>query len=395
MKYNFFKSIQLFCQSSGNYKAFNKLDSSFRNIVFYSESGQDWHHFEKIIKKLLSMSRKVCYLTSDPADPGLSLNNDLYKAFFIKDGFWQITLFQFLKADCLVLTMIDLDIFQLKRSINPVHYVYLFHAMGSTHMVDFENSYDRYDSVLCVGPHQIEEIRKREQLKNLPTKNLIKHGYCRVEELMEEARRNQRTPKEPYTVLLAPTWGDNSTVNICGKKLVGILLDAGLKVIFRPHYQTVKLTPHIVNEIIDQYSKNPLFSFVNKMGDKESLYNSDLLICDWSSTSIEYALGLEKPVLYIDVPKRIRNPKYEELGIEPMEISIRNKAGRVLGLSELEKAPEIIRQLLAEPQAFKEKITKLRSEMVFNLGNSVTVAAEEIIKIADTVKNSHLSDNAD
>ncbi|MDO5577381.1 MAG: CDP-glycerol glycerophosphotransferase family protein, partial [Fibrobacter sp.] len=351
----------------------------------YSESGQDWHHFEKIVKKLLSMSRKVCYLTSDPADPGLSLNNDLYKAFFIKDGFWQITLFQFLKADCLVLTMIDLDIFQLKRSINPVHYIYLFHAMGSTHMVDFENSYDRYDSVLCVGPHQIEEIRKREQLKNLPAKNLIKHGYCRVEELMEEAKNYQRTPKEPYTVLLAPTWGDNSTVNICGKKLVGILLDAGLKVIFRPHYQTVKLTPHIVNEILDKYSGNPLFSFVNKMGDTSSLYNSDLLICDWSSTSIEYALGLEKPVLYIDVPKRIRNPKYEELGIEPMEISIRNKAGKVLGLSELEKAPEMIRQLLAEPQAFKEKITKLRSEMVFNLGNSVAVAANEIIKIADTV----------
>jgi YidC/Oxa1 family membrane protein insertase len=37
-----------------------------------------------------------------------------------------------------------------------------------------------------VGPHQIVEIRKREQIKNLPSKNLVEHGYARIEALMEE-----------------------------------------------------------------------------------------------------------------------------------------------------------------------------------------------------------------
>ena len=337
------------------------------------------------------MSKKVCYITSDRKDPGLTLKNPLYNSFFIKEGFWQIYLFQFLKADCLVLTMIDLNVFQLKRSINPVHYVYLFHAMGSTHMVDFENSYDHYDTILCVGPHQISEIRKREQLKNLPSKNLVDHGYARIEELMEIAAKNRKTPLKPYTVLLAPTWGENSILNICGDKLIGILLNAGFKVILRPHYQTCKLTPEIVNALIIKYGKHELFEYVKAMGDTQSLFTSDILICDWSSTSIEYALGLEKPVLYIDVPRRVRNKNYQELGIEPMEVSIRDQVGKVLAPDNLDKAPEMIDSLLSDPAQFREQIITLRNQLVFNLGKSVEVGAMEIAKIAENVSNKRRS----
>ena len=61
--------------------------------------------------------------------------------------------------------MLDLNNFELKRSINPVHYVYLFHTLGSTHMVDHDNSYDHYDTILCAGPHQKKEIQIREKTK--------------------------------------------------------------------------------------------------------------------------------------------------------------------------------------------------------------------------------------
>lgn len=386
MKQNLLVSLKLFYRSYQNYKAFNRLTPDERNIVVYSESGQDWHHFQKIIDQILIKSKPVCYISSDPSDPGLHLKHSLFKSFYIKPGFWQITLFQFLKADCLLLTMIDLNIFQLKRSINPVHYIYLFHAMGSTHMVDFENSYDHYDTILCVGPHQINEIRKREQLKGLPAKNLVQHGYGRVEDLFTEAASRSKPPQKPYSILLAPTWGENSILNICGKKLVGVLLNAGFKVTLRPHYQTLKLTPEIIDEILRLYDNSPLFKYVNRMGDKDSLFDSDLLICDWSSTSIEYALGLEKPVLYIDVPRRVRNPAYQKLELEPMEVTIRNEVGFVLKPDELEKAPLVIKNLLSDPERFREKIAQLRKKILFNFGTSVQTGAQEIIKIADIQK---------
>ncbi len=383
-------SFNLFLKSFQNYRAFNRLTPDQRNIVVYSESGQDWHHFQKIIEELLSNSRAVCYISSDPLDPGLSKKHFLFKSFYIKPGFWQILLFQFLKADCLLLTMIDLNIFQLKRSINPVHYIYLFHAMGSTHMVDFENSYDHYDTILCVGPHQVKEIRKREELKGLPPKNLVPHGYARVEELFAEAANRYKLPQKPYSILLAPTWGENSILNLCGKEIIGVLLDAGFKVTLRPHYQTLKLNPEIVEEILKLYGKNPQLNYVNRMGDKDSLFDSDLLVCDWSSTSIEYALGLEKPVLYIDVPRRVRNPAYQELGLEPMEVSIRNEVGYVLKMDELENAPSVIEELLSDPARFKKKIAGLREKILFNFGKSVETGAREIIKIADSQRQKRL-----
>ena len=385
-KKRFSFNLSDFFKSFNSYRRFYKLSPDERNIVFYSESGQDWHVFKRIIDRLLSLSKTVCYVTSDKNDEGLTLSHPGYNAFFIQEGFWQIYFFQFLKADCLVLTMIDLGVFQLKRSISPVHYIYLFHSMGSTHMVDFENSYDHYDSILCVGPHQVSEIRKRESLKNLKAKNLIEHGYARVEELMAQAEKRRKIPVKPYSLLLAPTWGDTSILNVCGKKLVSLLLDAGYRVILRPHYQTRKLTPLVIDEILAAHRNNALLTYVDKMGDTQSLFDSDLLLCDWSSTSIEYALGLEKPVLYIDVPRRVRNSKYLELGLEPLEVSVRQEVGAVLSPEDLDKAPEMIDRLLSDPDQFRDRIDLLRKKILFNTGRSIDVGAHAIARVAEVAK---------
>ena len=57
-------------------------------------------------------------------------------------------------------------------------------------------------------------------------------------------------PSDPPRILVAPTWGENSIFNQCGKELVGILLEAGYGVIMRPHYQTRRLTPEVLDEVI-------------------------------------------------------------------------------------------------------------------------------------------------
>lgn len=373
-----------FLRSWSEYRAFRKLSPRKRNIVFYSESGQDWHHFEPLIHYLTgTLARTVSYVTSDPSDSGLELKKQNLFSFYIREGYWQILFFQFLKADVMVLTMIDLHLFQLKRSIYPVHYIYIFHAMGSTHMVDFENSYDHYDSIFCVGPHQMKEIFRREELYHLPAKRLFAHGYARVEQLRRQAEAFTKKDTSAVFVLLAPTWGEHSILHVCGLELVGILLEAGFEVILRPHYQTIRLAPQIVERILTRYGKHHSLKYVDRMGDSDSLFASDILICDWSSMSIEYALGLEKPVLYIDVPRRVRNPRYMELGIEPMEVTIRNEAGTVLSPADISKSPDVIRRLLQNPDQFKQKIASLREKIVFNFGTSVEAGAREIARIAD------------
>jgi CDP-glycerol:poly(glycerophosphate) glycerophosphotransferase len=367
-----------------SYRRFQKLPPRDRNIVFYSETHQDWHHLQPLIDFLIEkLSRTVCHVTSEqvadlPSDPRAGLH-----AFRIRSGAMCTWFFQMLKADVMVLTMLDLGNFQLKRSIHPVRYIYVFHSMGSTHMVDHENSYDHYDSLFCTGPHHVAEIRRREELRGLAPKHLFAYGYPRLERLVEFAAAHRREPSDTITALLAPTWGEHSILHVCGEPLIATLLGAGLRVILRPHYQTTRLSPRLVQRLITRFGKDPRFRYVDRMDESASLLESDLLICDWSAMAIEYALGFGKPVLFVDVPARVRNPKYGELGLEPMEMRIRREFGTILPLDRLAEAPQHVAELLRGTAKFRERSAALREEWIFNFGQSVEAGAREIARIAD------------
>ena len=187
----------------------------------------------------------------------------------------------------------------------------------------------------------------------------------------------------PPVVLIAPTWGENSIFNTCGDELTRTLLDAGYHVIIRPHYQTLQKTPEMVEKIVEKYSDRENFEYQDRMGESETLFQSDILICDWSAMAIEYALGLEKPVLFIDLPRRIRNPDWQDLSIEPLEASFREMAGEVLSPQRLDEAPERIARLLQDQTDFRQRMEKLRSKMIFNIGDSIQLGAQEIARLAD------------
>jgi CDP-glycerol glycerophosphotransferase (TagB/SpsB family) len=377
---------------SRDYRRFCKLPSATRSIVFYAESRNDWHHFSPVIEGLTGhYGRTVSYLTSDPNDLAFAAAGERLRVFHVGEGLVRTWAFYNLRADLLVLTMMDLHNLQLKRSLHPVHYVYLFHAPGSTHMVDHAGSYDHYDTILCVGPHHVKEIRARERQAGLPAKHLVEHGYHRIEQLVDEARRYRRRRHDDVpTILVAPTWGATSVLHLCGESLLGTLLEAGYRVILRPHYVTVKRSASLIADLKRRFGAHPGFEYVDLMGETDSLLEADLLVCDWSSMAIEYALALEKPVLFIDVPMRVRNPEWPALGIEPMEIAIRERVGRVLAPSRVAEAPALIRALLAEPEQFRANIAAVRQDYLFNFGHSAEAAAAEIVRLADERATSRL-----
>jgi YidC/Oxa1 family membrane protein insertase len=369
-----------------SYRRFQKLAARDRNIVFYSETSQDWHHLQPLIDFLVDrLSRTVCHVTSDPAAPLPSRPG--VHAFRIRAGVVCTLFFQTLRADVMVLTMLDLGNFHLKRSIHPVHYAYVFHSMGSTHMVDHENSYDHYDTLFPTGPHHVAELRRREELRGLPAKHIFPYGYPRLERLIEVAAAHAHEPSSPMsdtpTVLLAPTWGEQSILHACGEPLIATLLDAGMRVIMRPHYQTARLAPRVVERLVARFGSNPRFRHVDRMDESASLLESDLLICDWSAMAIEYALGLGKPVLFVDVPPRVRNPRYAELGIEPMEMRIRRDLGSILSPDRVADAPQRVAELVRDAGDFRKRMAGLRDAWTFNLGRSVEAGAREIARIAD------------
>jgi CDP-glycerol glycerophosphotransferase (TagB/SpsB family) len=373
------------------WREYRKLPADWRNIVIYSESGQDWHYFEPLISVLNDeLVHKVTYVTSDPNDTGLERQHELFKAIHIPEGIMLTLHFNFQKADVVVMTMMDLNNLQLKKSISPVHYIYLFHSLGSTHMVDHANSYDAYDSLFCVGPHHVAELRKRESMQGLKPRNLFEYGHPRLENLLVVSMSYQMSAtladaSDTTTVLIAPTWGDQSIFNTCGDELTGMLLNAGYRVILRPHYTTLKMTPEVMDSLREKYGSHDNFEYQDRMGESDSLFRSDILISDWSAMAIEYALGLEKPVLFVDLPRRVRNPDWEALDIEPQEAAFRQLAGDIVSPQNLDEVPQKIDQLLQGQESFRRRMQELRSQMVFNIGNSVQAGANEIARLADEI----------
>jgi YidC/Oxa1 family membrane protein insertase len=372
------------------WRQFKKLPREWRKIVIYSESGQDWHQFSGLVGELnQNLGCKTCYVTSDKSDPGLSYVHENFLAIYLPEGLFRTIFFQVNQSDIFVLTVMDLGNLQLKRSLHPVHYVYLFHSMGSTHMVDNEDSFDHYDSLFCAGPHQVAEIRKREEIKGLPAKHLFDYGHPRLEEVIELGRayRKEKHDGDPRTVLIAPTWGETSIFNTCGKELIGVLLDAGYHVIMRPHYQSKRKTPRLIAALRDNYAAHERFEYIDRMDETDSILRSDILVSDWSAMAMEYAMGLEKPVLFIDVPRRIRNPNWKELEIEPVEASIRRQVGEIISPESLAQAPEAIERLLATPGRFRDEVRELREQKVFRLGHSIPDGAAEIKRLANDLKH--------
>ncbi len=366
------------------YRAFRALPRQRRRIVVYSESGQDWHHFAPVIHQLTgAMGEQLVYLTSDPDDPGLRQANDKLTALCIGNGLIRTICFQWLEAGVMVMTMVDFNKLQLKRSIHPVTYTFMFHSLISVHMADHEDSYDHYDAILCAGPHQMREVRKREAMLGLTPKQLFPHGYHRLEDLLI----NRRSPP-PWRsdadihVLLAPSWGEQTILNVCGMELVDVLIGAGFRVTLRPHYQTRWMTPELIDRISRKYGDHPQFSLMEQMGESASLYDSHIMITDWSGAGMDYGMGLEKPVLYIDLPPKARNDWWPQLGMEPFESYVRDKIGALLTPGQFADAPGKIRELLQDPAVFRANVARLRADWVFNLGHSAEAAAASIAQLA-------------
>jgi len=194
-------------------------------------------------------------------------------------------------------------------------------------------------------------------------------------------QQNFLSKNNKKNVLIAPSWGKQNLLESTGIELIKILLDAGYHVTVRPHPMTVKKSSKLIKQIKEKFEKNPDFLLDTNASSFEQLFSSYALITDWSGIGHEYAFVCERPVIYVDVPKKAWNKEYEKIGLEPFEISIRDKIGEIVSIQNIESIPERIEFLYGHVTEFKSKIEKIRNDAVFNIGKSGQVAADEIIRI--------------
>lgn len=366
---------------------FKALDETTRAIVFYAEDSASYSHFAKMIDHLtLSLSRTVCYLTSAEDDPILQTDNPLIRSFWIGSGTVRTLAFAGLQTDVCVMTMPSLESFQIKRSrAAAVHYVYVFHSPVSTHMIYLKDAFDNFDTVFCAGPHHKEEIQAAEETYNLRHKNLLEVGYGHLDCLLEAAGEKGPEPsrQHPRRILVAPSWGPTGLLESRPAPLVRGLLDAGYEVTVRPHPVTTRRNPAVVDHLQREFGADRRFQLETNIATNDSFCAADLMISDWSGAALEFAFATERPVLFVDVPRKVNNPDYEQILCTPLEVRIREQIGVVVLPDDLDGLIAAIAVLCDEAHSFKEQIRLARQQYVYNLRDSGRIAGDAIARIAD------------
>ena len=352
------------------------LPRSERKIIFYSEGKSYWVHLEGILKEFLRQSNiPVCYVTSGKDDPGLHYKHPNLRSYKIDEGGCRNWLFKNIDTDLMVMTMPDIETYQIKRSKYPVHYVYVQHSIVSLHMIYRKSAFDHFDTVFCAGPHQVKEIRAIEEKYQLPEKTIIEHGYGRLDAIIENRKISKaQPPNNPKKILIAPSWGEHSLVETIGNQVVSHLLENKFHVILRPHPQTIKYAKVQIKEILERHKNNSNFELEVNIACQDSLHQSDLMISDWSGAALDYSFGLGKPVLFIDVPRKVNNPEYELLDIIPFEIWIRDNIGKTHSAEKLDSLSDSVNEILSNDTY--ADIDSIAQQNIFNIGKSAQVGAK-------------------
>lgn len=366
-----------------DYKRFFSVAN--KHLVFYSEKSGFYKYFKDVIAYLIEKSNVVIhYVTNDPNDQVFEIakTQKQIKPYYIGEK-RLITLFMKMDADIVVMTCPDLDKYHLKRSYvrNDIEYIYMFHYPLSTHMVLQNGALDHYDTIFCVGDFQFDEIRAAERVYNLPEKKLISAGYGQLEQLYNDYQKLDLKKREHPKILIAPSWQPDNILDSCLDSLLAQLLNHGYEVVVRPHPEYVKRYKPRMDQIVHKYEncEDSGLRFELDFTSNTSIFDSDVLITDWSGTAYEFSFVTLKPAVFIDTKPKINNPEYKRLGIEPLEFVLRSEVGIRVDPEKLDGLNEQIQNLLTSQDKYAKHIEEIREKYIANFGTSGQVGGQYIL----------------
>ncbi len=370
-------------REKADYKRFFSIAN--KHLVFYSEKSGFYKYFAGVIEYLLAHSNlTIHYITSDPKDAIFQkAERELrIKPYYIGEN-RLITLMMKMDADIVVMTMPDLNNFHIKRSYvrKDIEYIFMFHWITSTHMIIREGAFDHFDTVLCPGPYQVAELRKAEELYQTSPKNLIDAGYGLIEVLEQQYQQMEHHKHHSPQILIGPSWQPDNIMEGAIDWLLPQLTNGDYQVIVRPHPEYIKRFPQKISDFQQRYTDKigTVFELELDFSANASVYESDVLITDWSNVGYEFAFATGKPVLFIDTPPKITNPNYEKLGIPPLDLTLRDRVGKSLGMDQLERTAEIISCLLSHKGDYQEDILRCRQEILPQYGHSGEIGGKYIL----------------
>lgn len=369
-------------KQNADYKRFFK-DYDMQ-LVFYSEKNGFYKYYQNIIETLLEKSHVVInYITSDPQDKVFEMESDRFRPFYIGEN-KLIVLMMKMEADIVVMTTPDLENFHIKRSLvrKDNEYIYVPHDVNSPNLTFRKEALDHFDTIFSSGPLCTKEIRKREELYQLPQKNIIDWGSSVIDNMIASYETMDIANHKKKMILIAPSWQKDNILYSCIDEILTGLDNQGYQIIVRPHPQFVRHEEERINRLREKFHMNERddMELQTDFSSNSTVYEADLVITDWSSIAFEYAFATLKPALFVNTPMKVMNEDYEELGITPIDIELRDRVGRSIELDKLDQIAEAVEELLNSSAFSKESLQKIREEYLYNIGNSGAVGVAYIME---------------
>ncbi len=386
------RSDQNIKREKADYKRFFSIAN--KHLVFYSEGSGYYKYYKNVINELLNRSNIVIhYITNDPNDQifEIALSRTRIKPYYI--GMKRlITLMMKMDADLVVMTTPDLDNYHIKRSYvkKDIEYIYMPHSPGGSYSKTLrKGALDHFDTVFLTGPQAKREIRALEKVYGQPEKNLVEFGFPLLEELAQVYESSEKEINEKRVILIAPSWHDGNIMECCLETILKILITDKYKIIVRPHPQYLRLYREKVAKIQSEFSTVPSSTLVfeTDFSSSLSIYQSDIIITDWSGIGYEFCYATLKPGIFINTKRKIMNPEYDKVDLESLEDRIRKKLGIELELDEISNIDQSIQHLLENEVIYHEIINESRIDELFNFGYAAQKGAEYITNSLISRKN--------
>lgn len=360
-----------------------------KQLVFYSEGKGFYKYFKDVIEYILNKTDiTIHYITSDIEDEIFKMTSDYFQTYYISENKLISTMMK-MDSDMVVMTMPDLQKFHIKKSIirQDIEYVYIDHGIGSVNLMLRKHALDAFDTVFASNDISYNELKAQEDKYGLKPRNIVKYGFCLIDNMIEAYASTEKTKSEKPIILIAPSWQPDNILDSCIYELLDVLLNGQYSVIVRPHPQYVRHCMDSINKIVEKYSECSDFEMQTDFSSNSTVFNADILVTDWSGIAYEYTLTTLKPVLFINTPMKIMNVDYEEIGVVPFDIEVRDKMGISVDLKDAGKVSNAIDRLRNDNDFSVESMLALRQKYLYNVGKSAEVGAKYIINRLIEISN--------
>lgn len=367
-------------QEAQDYKRFQKYEQ--KQLVFYSEKNGFYKYYQNVIETILNKTDIIIhYITGDPRDEVFALANDRFRVYYIGEN-KLIVLMMKMEADIVVMTMPDLQKYHIKRSLvkDDIEYIYLDHGIGSDNLMLRKHALDYFDTIFASNEIGKAEIRAQEKCYGLKEKTIVEFGSGLIDNMIAAHKADGSNINAKRTILIAPSWQEENILDSGIDEILENILGKGYHVIVRPHPQYVRHFEDKLLALSERYADKEDFELQMDFASNETVFRADILMTDWSSIAYEYSFTTLKPTLFINTPMKVMNPDYEEIGVLPFDIEIRDKIGISIDLNQLGEIEAVVEKLLNDRMFSMEEMEKIREKYLYNVGTSGEVGAKYIIR---------------